>query len=342
MELSTFHYDLPEQLMAQQPVHPRDCSRMMVVNKETGEMKNYHFFDLPLLLHDNDIIVVNDTRVLPAVLRGRRQNGSQLEIKMVSRKSPTCWDCLAEARRPLTSGEQLVFGDNADLIGTVTEANWCRTGWLIEFAAAEGTIEEQMKRLGRLFLPLHLPQMLDDPEDYQTVYSSQEGSLQPPTAGLHFTERMLKQLAEMRYPVVPITQHVGRIDRPLPTERVEEHRMYEESYQVSEEAAEAINAARRKGGRVVAIGTTVTRTLETVVTGDGLIRPGSGWTKLYIYPGFRFRAIDALLSNFQSPGITTLILACAFAGTDLVMSAYREAARRNYRFLEFGDCIFFT
>jgi S-adenosylmethionine:tRNA ribosyltransferase-isomerase len=342
MKLSDFNYELPEKLMAQEPIHPKHCSRMMVADSSVGKISNYHFYDLPSFLREKDIIVINDTRVVPAVIRGKRENGGQIEIKMVSKKSPTCWDCLIESLRPVFIGEHLKFGKNDEMVGIVKERNWCDTGWLIEFDSKDGKIEEQMKKFGQLFLPLHLPQNLEDPEDYQTVYSFKEGSLQPPTAGLHFTNEIIHQIKSLGIPIVSITQHVGRIDHPLPSDDIAKHQMYEEYYEVPEKTAEAINQTKQNAGRVIAIGTTVTRTLETIATNEGFVSPGSGWTKLYIYPGFKFRVINALLSNFQSPGITTLILACAFAGTEFVMNAYNEAVRRNYKFLEFGDCIFYV
>ncbi|OPJ54780.1 tRNA preQ1(34) S-adenosylmethionine ribosyltransferase-isomerase QueA [Clostridium oryzae] len=341
MKLETFKYDLPEQLIAQQTIYPKHCCRMMYANPKTEEIKDFHFYDFNNFIDSNDVIVVNDTRVLSAVLRGKRQNGSQIEIKMVSRKENNVWDCVVESRKGVEIGERLYFGENSELVGKVINENWCETGWLIKFSINNGSVEDEIKKIGQYFLPLHLPQKLNDNEDYQTVYSKVEGSLQPPTAGLHFTDKYLNFLSEKGIKIIKITQHVGRLDKRLENDNIESHQMYEEHYDVSEEAASEINQARKNGGRIIGIGTTVTRTLETVVDDDGIIHSGSGWTKLYIYPGFKFKAIDALLTNFQSPGITTLILACAFGGTEFTLNAYREAVRRNYRFLEFGDCIFF-
>lgn len=340
MRLEEFMFNLPPELIAQEPLEPRDACRMMVVNRTTGTIEHRNFLDLIDMLEPGDVVVINDTRVLPGVVRGSRASGGQIELKLVSRKSQDVWDCLSESRRSLDPGETLFFGESL-LIGTVLERNKYDTGWLVRFRAREGNIEEGLLKIGQYFLPLHLPQNLNDPEDYQTVYAAAMGSLQPPTAGMHFTIQSLKACQKRGAEIVRITQHVGRLDKRLGEDDVTQHRLYEEHYQVSQAAADRINEAKRSHHAVWGIGTTVTRTLETLADDNGFIHAGNGWTDLYIYPGFTFRVLDHLLSNFQSPGITTLILACAFAGTDLVMSAYREAVRQHYRFLEFGDAILY-
>lgn len=340
MRLEEFMFNLPPELIAQEPLEPRDACRMMVLNRATGTIEHRHFLDLADMLEPGDVVVINDTRVLPGVIRGSRTSGGQIELKLVSRKSQDVWDCLAESRRQLEVGEILSFGDSL-LVGTVLERNVHDTGWMIRFRARDGSIEENLLKIGQYFLPLHLPQILNDPEDYQTVYAAEMGSLQPPTAGMHFTDRSLKACQERGADIVRITQHVGRLDKRLGEDDVTQHKLYEEHYQVSQAAADRINEAKRTHHTVWGIGTTVTRTLETLADDNGFIHAGDGWTDLYIYPGFKFRVLDHLLSNFQSPGITTLILACAFGGTNLVMSAYREAIQAHYRFLEFGDAILY-
>lgn len=340
MNLNSFNYYLPVNLIAQQAIHPRHTSRMMVVERGIKKFSNYHFYDFPDFLHPGDVIVINDTRVVKSVLTGLWENGGQIQIKMVSRKSIDVWDCLVESVIGVSEGDVLYFCDNT-LIGTVEKRNWCDTGWLIKFHTSDGSsILSKLDKYGKLFIPLHLPQKLEDEESYQTVYAKKEGSLQPPTAGLHFTDKILSRVKENKNPIVTITQHVGRLDNRLPADNVEQHKMYEEFYEVSEDNAKIINQAKGNGHKIIAIGTTVTRTLETATDEEGFIHAGSGWSNLYIYPGYKFKLIDGLLTNFQSPQITTLILACAFGGTDLIMDAYRDAVTQNYRFLEFGDCIF--
>lgn len=340
MEKHKFMYDLPNELMAQYPIYPKHCARMMHVNCATRSFSDYHFYDFDSFLRPQDVVVINDTKVMRAVLRGKRENGALIEIKMVSKKDKNVWDCVVESRKQVKLGEKLFFGDNNELEGEVKERNWCDTGWLIQFYANKNTVEEIMKTIGKLFLPLHLPVQLKDENDYQTVYANYEGSIQPPTAGLHFTDKYLKRLNDKDVNIQKITQHVGRLDNRLSDENIENHLMYEEHYFVTDKTAHEINKAKKSGGRVIAVGTTVTRTLETVTNHVGEVMPGDGWTNLYIYPGYKFKIVDALLSNFQSPGITTLILACAFGETDLIMAAYNEAVKRRYQFLEFGDCIY--
>lgn len=346
MKISLFQYELPPESIATQPVRPRDHSRLFVLHRSTGEIEDTYFYNLPRYLKPGDVIVLNDTRVVPCILRGERGNGGgQIEIMLVSRKSASRWDCMLTANRRygLNPGEILRFGDG-ELEGTVIEPNGWGTGFLVEFRSQKGTVDEAIDKLGRMFLPLYLPQRLEDPEMYQTVYAKHRGSVQPPVAGMHFTPELLDRIRSMGVHVVYITLHVGRLDgfsynQYLRTQRdIEEHKMYPEYYKVPEKTAETINTCRARGGRVFAIGTTVARTLETVVDSDGMIHAGEGWTNLYIYPGHQWRAVDVLASNLQPPMSTHLILACAFAGTEKVLELHREAVRRGGRFCEFGDC----
>jgi S-adenosylmethionine:tRNA ribosyltransferase-isomerase len=339
MNIREFHYDLPPELIAQNPVRPRDHARMFVLHRSTGAKTACQVKDLPTYLEDGDVVVINDTRVIPAVLRGTNSQGGQISIKLVSRKSATVWDCGFDSVRPQRNGDRLIFGDGA-LIGTILEPNTLESGYLVEFGAFDNNIMGTLERIGSYFHPLHLPPSPKNPEIMQTVYAKESGSFQSPSAGLHMTTELLGRLRDQGITVTAITQHVGRLDQAdflVKDNAASSHQMYEEWYTVSEETASIINAAHAKSRRVLAIGTTVTRTLESVADEHGFVHAGSGWTTLFIRPGYRFRVVDALLSNFQSPMITTLILACAFGGTEQVMELYREAVRRRFRFLEYGD-----
>ncbi|WP_434689086.1 tRNA preQ1(34) S-adenosylmethionine ribosyltransferase-isomerase QueA [Hungatella sp. SB206] len=338
MRLDEFRYDLPANLIAQQPIKPRHCSRLMITRRNDKSISNYHFYDLPDFLDSGDVLVINNTRVIHAVLNGKKIGGGNIQIKMVSRKDLHTWDCIVETLREIKPNDEIIFGNN-EMVGRVIKRNWCDTGWIIEFSSENISIDEVLDKYGKLFIPLHLPQSMTDEEDYQTVYAAEKGSLQPPTGGMHFTYKLFESLKQKGVKIVEITQHVGRLDNRLPIDNIESHEMYEEYYNVTPEAAEIINSSRKNGHKIIGVGTTVTRTLETVVDDNGIIHPGTGWTKTYIYPGFKFRAIDVLITNFQSPGITTLILACAFGGTELIMQAYNEAVIRKYHFLEYGDSL---
>lgn len=335
-----FYYDLPPELIAQEPVRPRDHAAMLVLDPATSQRVQRQVRDLPDFLRAGDVVVVNDTKVVPTVLRGRRPGGGQVVIRMVSRKDTRRWDCAVDSTRALSVGDRLEFGDG-ELSAVVERRNDEDTGYHLRFAASSGDLRAAIARQGRYFHPLHLPALkAGDEEILQTVYAEHDGSFQSPSAGLHVTEELVARLRAKGVAVVSITQHVGRLDNPGPLAGPSLHaveRLYEEWFELPPQAAEVINAAHRDGGRVVAIGTTVTRTLETRANADGSVTAGTGWTTLFIKPGHRFRVVDVLLSNFQSPRITTLVLACAFAGTDAVMEHYREAVRRRLRFLEYGD-----
>lgn len=338
MDRNAFYFDLPPELIAQKPVEPRDAAKLFLLHRPSGERSLRRVSDLPEFVRPGDVVVVNNTKVIPSVLRGERAYGGQIQVKLVSRKQPCIWDCLIDSIRPSASGERLVFGGGA-IVGTVIGPNASHTGHLISFEARGGDILSTLETVGAYFHPLHLPPVNGDASILQTVYASRPGSFQSPSAGLHLTDRLLDALHSAGAINVEITQHVGRLDSPdllVGHNPLKSQHLYEEWFDVSPEAAASINAAKERGNRVFAIGTTVTRTLESVGR-TGRVDPGQGWTKLFIRPGFRFKIVDALLSNFQSPMISTLILACAFGGTDLVMEHYRQAVAMGLRFLEYGD-----
>lgn len=335
-----YFYHLPPELIAQRPVRPRDEAAMFVMHRATGERELRQVKDLPQYLEAGDVVVVNDTKVVPTVMRGTRESGGQIVIRLVSRKDEDTWDCAVDSARPPAPGDRLLFGDGL-VVATVLEENPQGTGFLMSMRTTGPDLRQAIGQVAKYFHPLHLSPLDEgDEEILQTVYAEFDGSFQSPSAGLHITQRLLQELTDQGVNVVEVTEHVGRLDNPGPLagDHVNEvETLYEEWYSVSDKAAQVINAAKDADKRVVAIGTTVTRTLETCATEDGRVEPGVGWSSLFLKPGSPFRVVDVLLSNFQSPKITTLILACAFAGTAEVMDFYREAVRRRLRFLEYGD-----
>ena len=344
MRVSDFDYDLPEELIAQTPLPKRDASRLMVVKRHRGVQQHCHFRDLPTFLQEGDCLVLNDSRVIPARLIGRKRTGGVVELLLLRRLSLKRWEALVRPARRMKSGTDLIFGDGELTARVVAEGQEGIRH--VEFAWEGSSFEDVLDRLGRLPLPPYIHAELSDPERYQTVYSRQPGSAAAPTAGLHFTPELLDRLQDAGVRVVTLTLHVGLgTFRPVQVEDVEEHVMHSESFSVSPEAAEAINAARRRKGRIIAVGTTSARTLESVAeSGEGendsaVIRSGSGETSLFIYPGYRFQVIDGLLTNFHLPRSTLLMLVAAFAGTETVLAAYREAVGLRYRFFSFGDAM---
>lgn len=335
-----YFYDLPPELIAQRPVRPRDEAAMFVMHRSTGRRELRKIKDLPDYLETGDVVVVNDTKVVPTVLRGLRDSGGQIVIRLVSRKSGNTWDCAVDSARPPAVGDRLIFGSGI-LMAEVLAPNSHGTGFLMTLSSSSGDLNTAISKTAKYFHPLHLaPLRNGDEEILQTVYAEYSGSFQSPSAGLHITEPLLAALRAKGVKVVEITEHVGRLDNPEPLagDHVNEvETLYEEWYSVPDITAATINSTKESGKRVIAIGTTVARTLETCATDNGHVRAGQGWSSLFIKPGTKFRVVDALLSNFQSPKITTLILACAFAGTNEVMDFYNEAVRRRLRFLEYGD-----
>jgi len=330
-----FDYALPPDRIAQHPVEPRDHARLMVLHRDSGKLEHRRFYEVVDYLRRGDVLVINETRVFPARLVGKRPSGGKVELLLVRPLGRDTWEALAKPGRKVRPGERLLFGEGK-LTGEVVE----RTEDGKRVVRFSGDIET-LRNLGQVPLPPYIRRspIPEDRERYQTVYARVEGSVAAPTAGLHFTEELLERLREKGVEVVPIVLHVGPgTFRPVRGE-VSEHRMEAEYYEVSPRAAEVVNLAREKGGRVVAVGTTSVRTLETVADEEGRVRPGSGWTELFIYPPYRFRVVDALITNFHLPRSTLLMLVAAFAGRERVLEAYMEAVRLGYRFYSYGDAM---
>jgi S-adenosylmethionine:tRNA ribosyltransferase-isomerase len=341
MDVSLFDYALPPELIAQEPAERRDQSRMMVVDRQGGSFRDGRFEEIVDLLRPDDCLVVNDTRVIPARLIGRRMpTGGKAEVFLLRRRGEWEWEVLAKPGKKLRPGTQVSFGEG-ELIAAITEQT--EGGLRRARFKGEGRWEALLERLGSTPLPPYIKRpepKADDRARYQTVYAQRDGAVAAPTAGLHFTPEILQQLADKGIRRATITLHVGwGTFQPIDTERVEDHVMHEEFYEVSAEAAEAIDATRPAGGRIVAVGTTSVRTLETCAS-SGRVQPGSGWTRCFIYPGYRFQAVDALLTNFHLPRSSLLMLVSALAGRDLTLAAYRAAVERQYRFYSYGDCMF--
>lgn len=341
MKTSDFFYDLPERLIAQTPIEPRDQSRMMVIDGVTGEREDRVFYELPKFLKKGDALVLNETKVIPARLLGiKEETGVPVEVLLLKRLNANEWETLVRPGRRLKKGTFVSFGDGLLRceIGETTDAG----GRIVRFEY-EGVFEELLDKLGEMPLPPYIHEKLEDQTRYQTVYAKQEGSAAAPTAGLHFTERVLDEIRAMGVEIIPVLLHVGLgTFRPVKSEDVEDHVMHTEYYEVTPEAARRINACRAAGGRVVCVGTTSVRTLETVADEDGTIRPGSGMTQIFITPGVKIKAVDALLTNFHLPESTLLMLISAFIGRHTALDAYADAVRKEYRFFSFGDCMFIS
>lgn len=338
MRLSDFDYDLPRELIAQKPVEPRDASRLMVVDRRSGAIAHRCFRDLPEYLRPGDALVINETRVMPARLLGSRERtGGAMEVLLLKRLGKDRWETLVKPGKKARPGERIVFGDGLLVATVVGPTDF--GGRVLDFSY-EGVFENLLDRLGQMPLPPYIHEQLDEPERYQTVYAREWGSAAAPTAGLHFTPELLDRLTGQGVEVHRIVLHVGLgTFRPVEVEDPTQHRMHSEFYHVSPEAAAGINAVRARGGRVVAVGTTSVRTLETAADDSGTVHPGQGWTDIFIYPGYRFKVVDSLITNFHLPKSTLLMLVSALAGRDLIMTAYREAVARRYRFFSFGDAM---
>lgn len=338
MKTSDFHYDLPEELIAQTPLQMRDQSRMLVCSRSSFARQHRMFYELPALLKAGDVVVLNRSRVIPARLLGEKAgSGLACEVLLLKRLTADTWEALVKPGRRLREGTEIRFGGGE--LRCFVEGITTFGGRVVRFEQA-GVFEEVLDRLGRMPLPPYIHEQLRDQGRYQTVYAREEGSAAAPTAGLHFTPETLTALRNQGVQVVTLLLHVGLgTFRPVKEELVEKHVMHEEWYAVSAEAAAAINAARAAGGRVLCVGTTCVRTLETVADEQGLIHPGSGTTGIFITPGYRFRAVDLLLTNFHLPQSTLLMLVSAFMGRENALNAYAEAVRERYRFFSFGDCM---
>ena len=337
MKKSDFYFDLPEELIAQTPLEQRDASRMLHLDKKTGEIEHRHFYDLPQYLRPGDCLVLNDTRVLPARLLGCRKSGGSVELVLLRDLGDGRWECLSRPGRKTKPGTELLFGDG-ELCATVEDI--ADGGNRIVHFHYQGIFLEVLERLGKMPLPPYIKTELKDAERYQTVYSREPGSAAAPTAGLHFTPELLQQIREMGVKVCFVTLHVGLgTFRPVKEEEIENHEMHSEFCIITPETAEMINSAKREGSRVIAVGTTSCRTLESFADEDGLIQAGSRWTDIFIYPGYRFKCIDALITNFHLPESTLIMLVSALAGRESVLNAYQIAVQERYRFFSFGDAM---
>lgn len=338
MKTSDFYFDLPPELIAQTPLERRDASRLLTLDRATGETRHLHFYDLPSLLRPGDCLVLNDSRVLPARLIGRRAGGGACEVLLLADRGDKVWECLVRPGRKLRPGAGITFGDGELSAGVVGETEG--GGRLIRFDY-EGVFLETLERLGKMPLPPYIKAELRDGERYQTVYSRAAGSAAAPTAGLHFTLDLLEQIRAMGVRVCYVTLHVGLgTFRPVKAENLDEHEMHAEYCVIPQETADVINGTRRAGGRVICVGTTSCRTVESWAGEDGTLSASAGWTNIFIYPGYKFKVLDALITNFHLPESTLIMLVSALAGRERVLDAYAEAVREKYRFFSFGDAMF--
>ncbi len=338
MKTSDFYYDLPHELIAQTPVEPRDSSRLMILNRRTGDILHRHFYDILDYLNPGDLLVVNNSRVIPARLYGKRQDtGADVELLLLEQKSPNRWETLVKPGKRAKEGVKLVFG-NGILTGEIVTVQEDGNR-IIEFTCEEN-IFTVLDRIGQMPLPPYITEKLSDKERYQTVYSKDLGSAAAPTAGLHFTKELMAKAKEKGVDIAEITLHVGLgTFRPVKVDDVNQHKMHSEHYFMPQEAAEKINRTKAQGGRVIAVGTTSCRTLESVATFQGEIKECSGYTDIFIYPGYEFKCIDGLITNFHLPESTLIMLVSAFCGFDHTMNAYHTAVEEKYRFFSFGDAM---
>lgn len=340
MKKSDFYFDLPERLIAQTPIAQRDHSRLLHVDRATGELEHRHFFDLPEYLDEGDCLVLNDSRVLPARLIGCRPTGGSIELVLLRDLGDGRWECLSRPGRKTKPGTEIIFG-NGELTATVESV--AEGGNRIVKFHYEGIFLETLERLGKMPLPPYIKEELSDSERYQTVYSKELGSAAAPTAGLHFTEELLDTIRAKGVRVCFVTLHVGLgTFRPVKEDEIEDHEMHSEFCIVPEETARIVTETKRNGGRVFAVGTTSCRTLESFADDDGTLAPSSGWTDIFIYPGYRFKCVDALVTNFHLPESTLIMLVSALAGRENVLNAYKVAVEKEYRFFSFGDACLFS
>lgn len=339
MNTSDFYFDLPEELIAQVPLKNRTASKLMVLDRETGAIEHKHFYDMIHYLNPGDCLVLNDTRVIPARLFGAREgSGGKVEFLLLTRKSEKDWEVLVKPGKKARIGDRIVFGEG---ILTATIKEIIEDGKRIVTFEYEGIFEEVLDQLGEMPLPPYIHEKLEDRERYQTVYSKHEGSAAAPTAGLHFTKELLEEIEAKGIHIAYVTLHVGLgTFRPVKVENVLEHEMHSEFYMIDEENAKIINEVKANGGKVISVGTTSTRTLESNADENGFVTAGSGWTNIFIYPGYTFKCVDRLFTNFHLPESTLIMLVSALAGKENVLHAYNEAVKERYRFFSFGDAMF--
>ncbi len=339
MKTSDFDFQLPDELIAQTPLERRDASRLLVLDKGSGATRHMHFYDLPTLLRPGDCLILNDSRVLPARLLGHREpGGGAVEVLLLVDRGEKVWECLVRPGRKLKPGTRLSFGDGllkAEVLSVEEGGNR-----LIRFEYS-GIFLELLEQLGRMPLPPYIKAELQDPERYQTVYSREVGSAAAPTAGLHFTKELLMQIEELGVRICYVTLHVGLgTFRPVKAEEIAEHEMHSEYCVVPSDTAETVNRTKAEGGRIICVGTTSCRTVESFAEEDGTLKAGGRWTNIFIYPGYRFKVLDCLITNFHLPQSTLVMLVSALAGREHILSAYREAVEMRYRFFSFGDAMF--
>ena len=340
MKLTDFYYDLPKELIAQDPLKDRSASRLMLLERDTGKIDHKIFKDIPEFLNSGDVLVINETKVIPARLYGNREDtGGLVEILLLRRLSDKDWECLVKPGKKARKGARLIFGEENLLKGEISEVK--EDGNRVISFEFDGIWEEILGELGQMPLPPYITHKLEDKTRYQTVYAKNEGSAAAPTAGLHFTPELLRKIEDKGVKIAKITLHVGLgTFRPVKEENILDHHMHSEYYEVPEEAADTINTARSKGGRIICVGTTSVRTLESSIAGDGTVLAGSGDTEIFIYPGYKFKACDCLITNFHLPESTLLMLVSAFSSREIILNAYEEAIKERYRFFSFGDAMF--
>lgn len=341
MKRQDFYYDLPEELIAQDPLEDRSSSRLLVLDKETGATSHHIFKEITGYLKEGDCLVINDTKVIPARLIGAKEGtGAKIEVLLLKRKENNIWETLVKPGKKAKVGTRIVFGEGllvGEVVGIVEEGNR-----LVKFEY-EGIFEEILDQLGQMPLPPYITHQLKDKNRYQTVYAKYDGSAAAPTAGLHFTKELLQQVKDKGVDIAEVTLHVGLgTFRPVKVDNVLDHHMHSEFYMVSQEAADKINNAKKNGGRIISVGTTSTRTLEAASDENGMLKECSGWTDIFIYPGYSFKVIDCLITNFHLPQSTLVMLVSALAGREHVLNAYKEAVEERYRFFSFGDAMFIT
>ena len=341
MKTSDFYYDLPEKLIAQDPLEDRSSSRLMILDKETGKTEHHVFREIIDELNPGDCLVINDTKVIPARLIGAKEDtGAKIEVLLLKRGADDVWETLVKPGKKARPGARISFGDGllvGEVMDVVEEGNR-----LIQFTY-EGIFEEILDKLGQMPLPPYITHQLKDKNRYQTVYAKHDGSAAAPTAGLHFTPELLEEIRAKGVNIAHVTLHVGLgTFRPVKVEDVTQHHMHSEFYVVEEDQAALINETKKKGGKIISVGTTSLRTLESASTEDGILKAGSGWTDIFIYPGYRFKIVDRLITNFHLPESTLIMLVSALAGKEHIMAAYEEAVKDKYRFFSFGDAMFIT
>ena len=338
MKTNDFWYDLPEELIAQTPLQQRDSSRLMVLDRESGEVTHRHFYNVIDYLRPGDCLVMNNSRVLPARLLGHRPTGGAVEVLLLRDLGDKRWECLAKPGKKMQVGQEVIFG-NGELTATVVAVQ--EDGNRVVEFHYEGIFLEVLERLGKMPLPPYIKAELADQERYQTVYSKETGSAAAPTAGLHFTNDLLEQIRAKGVKTAFVTLHVGLgTFRPVKAENISEHHMHAELCMISDETAQILNETKRSGGRIICVGTTSCRTLESLVNDDGSFEAKSKWTEIFIFPGYQFKAMQGLITNFHLPESTLVMLVSAFAGRENVLNAYEQAVKERYRFFSFGDAMF--